>query len=367
MQSNHGAHGAYGAYGANGANGQFRFTGHQQLNGHPGFIRQQHNHVNGRVPPTPIQISYSPAVSMPHGLNTPQGHIPGQTDIAAQQNVNIQGLHHAMPSRNLPGAPTSFQQENVPGIAQHTQYAHPQAQQGFARQQGVNTHGWNPMMAIETNPRAMTALTDLWTAFAPQPGQAQIRQVNQKPQGFQNHENIYQSMPSTAPPKPVRVRQHTAIGHAPQATVPATAPATPVSTPKPGVSEKPRPVDGTQISEDFQEHVNQLLEQRDGQFKGYIRNKADVARYERAVKEAKAKNSKVEDKSAGYPTNESERLDIIRRISDAFFKLDGTQDPVSDSDDNNGAAFKAVRGTSPIEVEILADKLVVSATGTCIQ
>lgn len=126
-------------------------------------------------------------------------------------------------------------------------------------------------------------------------------------------------------------------------------------------------MDGTQISEDFQEHVNQLLEERDGQFRGYIRNKADVARYERAVKVAKAKNSKVEDKSAGYPTNESERLDIIRRISDAFFKLDGTQDPVSDSDDNNGAAFKAVRGTSPIEVEILADKLVVSTTGTSIQ
>lgn len=338
----------------NGTQARPHFTGTQMANhgvhGHPGLTRQHASHVNGPISQTSFQFNYSQAgVSIPHATYTPQGHQQGHPVVS-----------YALPVRYPPGGPSFLERGNTQ--LTNSQRAPIQARQGYTSRQVVNESGWNPDMAIQTNPTAIAALSDLREALAPQPGQVQIRQAYHNPQGLQNCGAIYQNMSSTGNSYPAAVSQVTSIGQAPWAV--ASSPAKTVSTPAAGVAEAARPVEGTESSQDFQEHVSQLLEERGSEFKGYIRNKADVARYERAVKAAKAKNSEVEDKSAGYPNNESGRLHIIRRISDAFFKLDGTQDPVSDSADNNGAAFKAVRGTSPIEVEILANKLLVSTTRT---
>jgi hypothetical protein len=379
----------------NGAQGQSRFNGLQMTSngthGHPSFIRQQINQFDGAAQQTPIQINYSPAVSIPHGTYTPQGHVQGQLGMTGQQFVNMNDMTYNMPIRNVPTAPTFLEPGHTQGNTQHNQHAHLQAQHRFASQPLFNAHGWNPMMANETNPNAMAALSQPYMAFSS--GQIQNPEANCNGQSFQNpatmnnptdyavYENsfgsntpnvhsahphidysnqfINQSMPSAGYPDPVAVRQQTCVEHTPQTTSPAET----ISTGNVVAAEQAKPAECTEISKEFQENVNQLLEEKGGKFRGHIRNKADVARYENAVKAAKGKSSKVEDKSVGYPANDSGRLEIIHRISDAFFKLDGEQDHVSDSADNvNCYALKAIRETSLIEVEILADKLMVSLT-----
>jgi hypothetical protein len=124
------------------------------------------------------------------------------------------------------------------------------------------------------------------------------------------------------------------------------------------------------ISEEFLAPIRELVKQRRGVnaapiFQGHIRDPADLSKYERAVDLANW-NYKIpediQDRTQGYPTTPEGRLELVRRIFDAFFNLDGKQDKVAEkeNDDKCYAVNVVTEKTAPIEVEIVAHKLIVS-------
>ncbi|KAG8163937.1 hypothetical protein KVR01_005855 [Diaporthe batatas] len=118
------------------------------------------------------------------------------------------------------------------------------------------------------------------------------------------------------------------------------------------------------ITPAFQKRVEGLLKHKNRGYQAHIRTAEEMVQYERAIASAKGstnedKSPAEDDKSTGYPDTEAGRLEIVRRLYEAFFTLDGEQDQVSEALPNRDdcLAYKAVKATAPIEAEVLCFNL----------
>lgn len=399
------------------------------LQGQSGFAGAQMNNVNGINPATPVQNIYSPAMGQPITYGNAQTqqspHHVQPHFVGQQQAVNFNSSPYTLPMRNPSGTTMNFAAGNIQ-LAQQV----PRSQPGFVNPQMINANGWNPEMAIGNHPYTMDVINQLNTSTGQQPGQFQINQNDQHAPIYQNTEEYqygqnyqlarnYQPTQNYQPvqnhrnfsvnqsyaPNPTGNRHQARARFLPQAGNPAQA----INPPQAGTSSQagnptqfrnthnagnplragtptratntsqasnpPRagsavpiqPSSVPEISEEFQEHVKNLVKEKATTFEAHIKNRNQFDRYEQAVWKAKLSGGNHENKSGDYPQDEAGELRIIERIFNAIVNIDGEQDPATDNGDfANCLAVKIIQGLSTIDVELLAHKLMVSTAASSV-
>lgn len=137
------------------------------------------------------------------------------------------------------------------------------------------------------------------------------------------------------------------------------------NSPSLGVAQSSQSSTNTETPEQFQKRVNDLVEKKGDAFLGLIGNDAEYRRYKHAVWKAMRSGGSYENKAHDFPEDRDGQIQIKKRIVDAFFNLDGEQDPATETGEfANCLAVKIVRGLSPIQAELLAHELMVSLPAT---
>lgn len=373
----------------NGAQGQSGFTGQKMANNtvrtQPSFIPQQAANVNGIHPATPTHNNnFHPTMPMTRGAMPIQQAPPqGQPRFASQQlvhrNGNGNGMNHTMSIPNRQGTPAHF----APGNAQLVQNT-PRSSPGLVGQQMIS-NGGDLAMALASDPNAMAGFSQLCDAFLRQRVQNQTHQIQQNLQNrpilqndqshqiqqypSQNHQSYQHagefSVASSPHSSRVSSGENSHIFDSPQSSIDHSNLPTNQSvagTPSDaGVVEPVQPAIGTESADQFQGRVNRLVKEKGSTFGGYIKSDAERARFENAIWTAKWKGGKLEDKSGDYPDDEAERSMLSKRLFDAFLNTEGEQDKVTDADENdNCLAVRSIQKLSPLEIELLTRKLMVS-------
>lgn len=367
----------------NGAQGQSGFTGQQMANNtvrtQPAFIPQQAANVNGTHPATPTRNNnFHP--TMPIQQTPPQGQPRFASQQLVYRNGNGNGMNHTMSIPNRQVTPTHF----APGNSQLVQNT-PRSSPGLVGQQMIS-NGGDLAMAFASDPNAMAGFSQLCDAFLQQRVQNQTHQIHQNLQNrpilqsdqshqiqqypSQNHRSYQQGGEFSAASSPhsgrVSSGENSHIVESPRHSIdhsnlPTNQPVT-GTPPDTGVVEPVQPAIGTESAEQFQGRVNRLVKEKGSTFGGYINSDAERARFETAIWTAKRKGGKLEDKSGDYPDDEAERSMLSKRLFDAFVNTEGEQDKVTDADENgNCLAVRVIQNLSPLEVELLTRKLMVSA------
>ncbi|KAL2292381.1 hypothetical protein FJTKL_09359 [Diaporthe vaccinii] len=376
------------------------------LQGQSGFAGEQTNNVNGMYSAMPAQNIYSTAMGQLNiygNAQTQQGPLHAQPHFGGQQPVvTFDGNLFTLPMRT----PSSGAMNFAPGNTQLAQQV-PRSQPGFVNPQMINANTWNPEMALGNNLFAMEANTQFQTSIGQQPGQFQNIQNDQHAQIYQNTDQYqyghnyqfgqdyqlaqnYQnfSINQSYATNPTGDRHQPGAGFPPQAGTPPQAANPPQSgtpphagipsqagsppqvgsdpnagspnagSPKVRAAEPLQPSSVTEVTKEFQNHVNELVREKATTFKAHIKNRTQFARYEQAVWKAKLSGGKQESKSGDYPQDEAGELRVIERIFNAIVNVDGEQDPATDTGDfANCLAVKIIQGLSSIDVELLAHKL----------
>lgn len=291
-----------------------------------------------------------------------------QSGFTAQRTINGFDMNSAMPTNKhyspaMRNANGSFHTQQGPSQAQlHMMYG----------PQMANGNGGNPTMngrvqfssAVNQQPGAQFKVAHRQQL----PQNYQVPQSHQATQNYQGSQ-IYQSAPIEIPQAYQHggafiTTTHYISYENPDAWTNNTPDVHPAQPSDAGTTESSQPQLGPETLQQFEDRVAGLVEEKATTFRCHIQNnEADLARHEAAVWKAKRKGDKFEDKSEGYPTTEAGLSALKQRIFDALLHIDGDQDPASDTDIADCLALRTIQGLSDLEIEIVAQKLVVSTTG----
>lgn len=325
------------------------------------------------------QNKVQPAMPVAGGVvHTQQAPPQGRPRFTAQRVIhgNNSGINNIMEIRNHPGTPANV----APGNAQLF-HSDAQVRPGFEGQQMINIIGGNLAMAIATDPNAMAGLNHLRDALVNQRAQVQntqhyqnrqshsSSQNNLNVQNYPNHQNNHGHGGSI-----VAVGRVSSVEDTPnvnQTRASTSASSTTSSSGQPShqgtgdapdsAAEEPAQAPmGTEVTEDFQEHVNQLVAEKGDTFKNYIKDGVGLARHKAAIWTAKRKGRKLQNKAHDYPQTEAEISAIVERIFRAFKNTGGQQDPASETTDGDCLAVRVVEALSPLETEVFSRDLLVS-------
>lgn len=390
--------------------------------GQSSFTAQQTTNVRAMNPATPVyNNNYSSAMPAAQGtFNTQQGpspvpRAPPRMMLSEQMlNCNRNGMNYNMAIRNHPGASMTSPHGNARFVQRASS-----AQPGFVGRQMANVNGGSPAMAYSTSPNAVDDLNQFsfvvneqhgaqfpgsqshqvpqnhnnprshqtFQSRVPQnyqfPQNHQIPQNRQPAQNNQNgealnvasrhtsyenssgrntpinrpvHASTQNNTPSPGHNTHLGVGQPTSAGSSSTASLPVTE-----SSPSGvGTAESGRSSSRTETAEEFQNRVAGLVADQATTFKDIFQNDVECARFEAAIWKAKRKGDELEDKSEGYTGENSQRATIKQRIFDALLKIDGEQDPVSESAGiEDCLAVRTIQRLSDLEVEVFAHKLMV--------
>lgn len=389
-------------------------TQHRPLQGQIQFVGQQQIiSINGELYTLPIRNHHGATAIVPYPPGNPQfarqGQAGAQSGPVNPQIINNNGGNPELSIANDTHALKPVAQL-VPMMGQQSrQFQRTQNYQTTAQHQYGQTHqlgnGYQRSASyqkLQNNPNHQQA------AGYHTPPSNQNRATNyviRKNSSVGNTPGVNQThLPTSSIPRPAGHFHQTGPGFhpqaaitpqvaappqataAPQAVAPFQAPPTPqapmtpqatatpqsaaitqagtphnAGPPGAGVAEALQPLSSSEGTDGFQEHVKMLLKEKTTAFKGYIRNHNDFVRYEEAVRKAKLRDGNSENKAADYPQDEAGQLQIIQRIYDAILTFDGEQDPATDSGDfATCLAVKILQALSPIDVELIAHKFMVS-------
>lgn len=346
----------YSAYAQSGSSGQQ--TSNNGIQGQPVYTSQQPNHNN-----------FLPAMPIARGAFHNQRPLPyGQPDFAVQQLID--GVNHNMTFRHGQGTPTQFTHGNA-----HPVHTGPSVQPGFFGHQMFDLNGDEVAMAVAADPNAMAGFFRLRNKILQQRAQrrntlthreVEDHQTYQVQQHQQDQRNYNGGVEFNYIPTPtgsaVSSGADLPVTDVTRQATENTTPSGNRTTFSVGQPNQPTAM-SPEVTDNFQELVNGLVADRGTAFGGHIRSDADVGRFEKAIWMAKSKGAKLQNKCADFPKNETERSDIIRRIFDAIVNTQGDQDLASDAAENGDClAVRVIKGMSPLEVEILAAKLMVSTS-----
>lgn len=295
--------------------------------------------VNGVSPAMPANNNQTNA--MPTGpVQSQQGHSQGYPLFAGHQTVhnhrsrgysNMSGPNHSRSSTPIQSNVQLYQPVQDP----QAQLA-PQNQPTFAEQQVPDNKAEYLLQILAGNPKAMDGLVQFCSALAKQ-SSGQTHATS----SAQTHQTIYPLHQPSVPPSP-QTSSPGEAGHPSEADI----------------TNAGQPPLATEITQEFQQHVDSLVEQPATTFKSYIQSDADFALYEMAAWNAKRKDADIQNRSQGYPTDQLGKSQIKQRIFYAIQNMDGDQDPASDRGDfKDCVAVRTVQGLSDLETEILAHKI----------
>lgn len=391
----------------------------------PGFTRQPTTPVNGANPSTPVANNHLTAMRVPHrnaythqgpraqpvfpvqhqtanvdgntyemtirgSSSTPtpvaQGHAQnaqqapqGRPGFPSHQEVNGNGWNPMLPMFNNPAAMNAIYQlvsavTPQPGQPQHPQqFQSPQQYQTplfqtFPQTQGPQQYG-NPQQhgtpqqygtsqQYGTPQQYQNPATDSATHANPSGGNVPTVESAPAPLSTNQAPRPANNMASSLPhPVTPGVEHHTGSDSPPDAGSPLNA----GNAPDVGVAQPSQTSTTTETPEQFQTRVKALVAEKGNTFGGHIQNDADYRRFKQAVWEAKLSGGSYENRAQDYPQDAAGQSRVRQRIFDAFYNLDGDQDPASETGEfANCLAVKIVQGLSPIEVELLAHDLMVS-------
>lgn len=348
--------------------------------------------INGVSPATPSDNNQTTAMPTAHGtFQSQQGDGQGYPMFAGHQTIHTyrNDGNYSMPVPTHTGSSTPVHgntqlHEPVQDIQAELD---PQFQSSFTEQQLPNTKADFLLKILAGNPNAMNGLVQFCSALAKQPGgqtrstqNQRFSQNNHYTESYQYPENhdLTQSQQLTrhyeAP------QTHLKAGTGPATTENTSSQKTQTAYPGHHTSVPPssrasspdeasypsqvgftnigQPPLATEITEEFQQYVDGLVEEPATTFKGYIKSDADFSLYEMAAWTAKRKDADIQNKSQGYPTDQPGKSQIKQRIFYAIQNMDGEQDPASDRGEfKDCVAVRTVQGLSDLETEILAHKL----------
>jgi hypothetical protein len=330
------------------------------------FTNQPTSNIKGTNSASPPHFSATMHVAH-HNAHNPHGHQVQPTgSFAVQQQMN----------GNLQLAPQGQQPLQL-----------------FNSHQPRSSNSWAPATSmVLNNPAVMAEISQIFGALSRRPEQVQHIQNYMVNQQIGDSQHCYQAPQQSSGPQQYQNllgnQNYSTLHHTDSAYASSSGDNTPIVDPahlpenhtnnsashstlapshlnNAGTPESAQSSTGTELPEGFQGQVNDLVQQKGTDYAGHIRNKADALRYKQAVWKSKIRGDNYNQRCHDYPTDEAGEMRVRQRIFEAIVNLDGNQDPVSDSGNFlNSLAVRTVQSLSRVEVELLADDLMVSSTVT---